>query len=345
MSSRHASRRRPSEQPSARPSTRVGQAGFTLVELMVAGTLVTLVLLMTIQLAITVIADMKAQREAHALERSARAPADYVVDLLRGAAAGTSTGDVQEVSFCTSENGVPVQGIGMYNSTGGADRLTILAAQGAVTSSRTVVDGTSTTLTLTNRTGFTPGDFVLLTNGTTGRIIKSKQITATTGTEALMTFDAPATTCNAIPFPTYPVGTLALRARVARFEVQNISGTSYLSVDPDGGGPAVLQPMAEGIEDFQVAIGVDDDGNGVLTEGGTDEWYYNTGDFTVPPPISGGRWRALRITIVAKELIARPGSGTVSARPAVENRLAGAADNYRRRVLTTMTEIRNLEMP
>jgi type II secretory pathway pseudopilin PulG len=328
----------------ARPG-RSGQAGFTLIELMVAGTLVTIVLLMTIQLALTVIGDMKAQREAHALERSARAPADYIVDLLRGAAGGTTTGNVQDVTYCTTANGLtysasnpPVVGMAMTNGgTANPDSLTLLSSTGSVTSLRTAVDSTSTSATLTDATGFAAGDFLLITDGSVGRMIKTKTLAGN-----VVTFDAPLTCAGFAPMPTYPIGTLVLRGRIARFQLATIDGVSYLTIDPDGNGPAAAQPMAEGIEDLQVAIGVDADGNGVLAAG---EWHYSAANTTAPALITAGRWRAMRLTVVAKELVARPGSTTVSGRPAAEDRAAGSVDMYRRRVLTTMTEVRNLEMP
>lgn len=327
-----------------RRAPRQGEAGFTLIELMVAGTLVTLVLLMTIQLALTVIGDMKAQREAHALERSARAPADYIVDLLRGAAGGTTTGDVIEVTHCTTANGLsfsasnpPVVGIGMVNgNAANPDSLTLLSSAGAVTSLRTVVDASSTSATLTDATGFAVGDYLLITNGSVGRMVRIETLTGNA-----VTFNTPSNCAGFAPMPTYPIGTLVLRGVVARFNVATLDGVSYLTVDRDGWFPDG-QPMAEGIEDFQVSIGVDANGDGVLAAA---EWHHSATTAGAPPAITGGKWRALRITVVAKELIARPGSGTVSARPAAEDRAAGSPDNYRRRVLTTMTEIRNLEMP
>ncbi len=49
-----------------------------------------------------------------------------------------------------------------------------------------------------------------------------------------------------------------------------------LMVD-DLSNDAAAQPGADGIEDLQVALGIDSDGNGMLDDDGstTDEWIYN----------------------------------------------------------------------
>ena len=65
------------------------------------------------------------------------------------------------------------------------------------------------------------------------------------------------------------------------------------------GGPA--EPLAEGIEDMQIAYGFDDNGDGVITDtdSTTDEWLWNAPGDTVGTHVIANL-RAIRITLVAK---------------------------------------------
>ena len=105
------------------------------------------------------------------------------------------------------------------------------------------------------------------------------------------------------------------------------------------------QPLAEGVEDLQVAYGFDTDGNGVLTDNGStsDEWLYNNaadsaGSFSI------AQLRAIRVTIVAKSTVLESGSPQYGARPAAEDRAAGTSDGYVRRVLRSEIAVRNFNL-
>jgi hypothetical protein len=140
-------------------------------------------------------------------------------------------------------------------------------------------------------------------------------------------------------------GALVVRARaVAFFIAVAADGLPTLMMDPDLDGPADPEPLADGIEDLQIAVGVDLDGDGILRDDGTagDEWFYNAAGDPAPPAVTTTRWRALRLTVVARTPHERSAE-LVSKRPAVEDRPVGDADVYRRRVLSTVVEIRNLE--
>jgi hypothetical protein len=175
---------------------------------------------------------------------------------------------------------------------------------------------------------------VILTNGDVGRVIDvatvvGDRITTTPGG------------CIGLAFPDFSPGALVVRGRVAVFSIETASdGTPMLMMDPDGDGDRVAEPIAEGIEDLQVEVGVDVDRDGALTDAGdtTDEWFYNAEGDADPPPITSGGWRAVRITVIARDLA----TGTArSARPAAGDHAAGAEDDHRRRLLTTTVEVRN----
>jgi prepilin-type N-terminal cleavage/methylation domain-containing protein len=117
----------------------------------------------------------------------------------------------------------------------------------------------------------------------------------------------------------------------------------------DGSGGA--QPLADGIEDMQIAYACDlspvPSGDGAFTEGTdaasklADEWTYNvTGDV---PPAACNRPQAVRITIIARSTEADTTLAGLptNAKPAAEDGLAGVRDTYRHRVLTTTIYPRN----
>jgi hypothetical protein len=152
----------------------------------------------------------------------------------------------------------------------------------------------------------------------------------------------------------YAKGSLVVRAQHAHFSIQNITINSvsvpHLEMDPDGSayngaGSDSAEPLAEYIEDMQIAVGVDADGANGISEVGSgaddDEWYYNYAGDSAPPttkPI-----RAVRITLIARTSKALFGkTSSIYFRPAAEDHAAGATDPYRRRVLKSIVELRNI---
>jgi prepilin-type N-terminal cleavage/methylation domain-containing protein len=125
----------------------------------------------------------------------------------------------------------------------------------------------------------------------------------------------------------------------------------------DMANPDPAQILADGVEDMQIAYACDTQpgGNpdGSLSEGTdaasrlADEWTYNeAGD--IPPPACGIP-SAIRITLLGRSLnpdqslFGTSGSGSVSnsAKPPVEDGVAGAPDAFRHRTLTTTVYPRN----
>src|SRR5205807_7295177 len=154
-----------------------------------------------------------------------------------------------------------------------------------------------------------------------------------------------ASQCGSINLPSggYPVGSLVIRAQHATFSIGSVNSVPTMMMDPDAGGSAVAEPFAEGIEDLQIAIGVDVNGDGVISEVGSsandDEWQGNVAGDSV----LSGSIRAVRVTIVARSTQALAGPISSFNLPAVEDRPAGATfDKYRRRVLRSVVETRNL---
>jgi len=119
------------------------------------------------------------------------------------------------------------------------------------------------------------------------------------------------------------------------------------------GGPTAPQVLAEGIEDLQIAYACDLNPaapagpDGVLSEGTdgpsrlADEWTYNVAADV--PPVGCVRPQAVRLSIIARTTVSDDNLAALAlnAKPATEDGVAGAKDNFRHRVLTTTVSLRN----
>jgi prepilin-type N-terminal cleavage/methylation domain-containing protein len=318
----------------SRPARR--ERGFTLVELMVAMTLVTVLVAVAFQIAIVVISSHKQHRQAVAVQRAARGSLDLIADAVRNASAGVPTAQLTDAAGCTV-----LSAISVVDDDNGPDELSLItAAGGTVTSLREVFDEDSTEMVVLDGTGVSAGDLVLITDFDVGHVVR---VTSVLDQGDSWTFGIEPIGCAGAVL-TYSPGALVLRAKVIRYYVEDLDGVPTLFMDPDGDGGDAAEPLAEGIEDFQVAVGVDADADGTVLddEGPADEWFYNAAGDLTPPVITTLPWRALRLTVVARSLTEDEGA-EVSTRPEAENHDGEtAADGYRRRGVSTTVEIRNL---
>jgi prepilin-type N-terminal cleavage/methylation domain-containing protein len=319
-----------------RDGRRRGQAGFTMIELMVSLVLVSIVVGLLMNIAVSILTGFKTQRESMELSRNARAGIEMLAEAVRNASAGVITGDLRDATSCNT-----VVGITVTNASDAPDAIELIyAAGGKVTSSRMLVDDSTTQITVVEGSALAAGDSIIVTDGTQGRLLPVTSVAPSGNVTVLGTRT---NNCPSVTMPDggFAPGSLVVRARYARLAVETGSdGVPMLTVDPDGNGTLPSEILAEGVEDLQIAVGVDLDGDGGLldTASTTDEWFYNAPGDAAPPPITSGDWRALRITVTARDL-RRKGA---SARPAAEDRDAGATDQHRRRTLSTQIEIRNL---
>lgn len=320
-----------------RQRRRRSQAGFTLIELMIALVMFSFAVAGVLSVAVSLVNGFREQRAVIGAETSARSALEIMGDALRGASPGVSSGSIRTVDSATCGTN---SAFSVINSSSGSDEMTVTYAYGSVvTSTRTVYTAGTTVLTLVDGSEIGVGDTLLITDFTTGHLVT---VTAKPSTNVVtLAAQTCASATMALPAGGYGAGSLVIRALRARFFIANLDGVPTLWMDPDAGGSAAAEPLAEGVQDMQIAIGVDSTTNG-LTEVGAvandDEWQGNVaGDSTLV-----GATRAVRITLVARAL--SPVSGTASyVLPAAEDRPAGTAtDNYRRRLLTSTIEVRNL---
>ena len=314
--------------------TRRRQRGFTLVELMISLVIFSFAMAGIFSVAVTMSNGLREQRQVVALQGVARSAIDFIADCVRSASPGVLNGTIQHVNTCATG------ALQVTNSTTGPDELTVVFASAAVvTSTRSPYTTATATITLTDASQISAGDTLLLTDLAQGHLVLVTAVDPNTGVTALQPQSC---ATLALPSAGYPSGSLVIRVQRARFYIDVIDGTPTLMMDPDAEGPAAAEPLAEGVEDLQVAVGVDADGDANIAEKGAaaddDELVGNVaGDNSL-----SGTIRSARIDIVARSVSPLRGGVPSFLRPAVEDHAASTtADAYRRRVLSTVVQMRN----
>jgi prepilin-type N-terminal cleavage/methylation domain-containing protein len=320
------------------------QSGMTLIELMIAMVILGIVIAAAFNVAYTVMNGYRDHRKAMAVERSARGAMTVLADAIRNASPGVETAQITDLVGCST-----LQGINVVNRTDGPDTLQIVYASGAVvTSIRQDFTQDSTELLVLDGSALKAGDQVLVTDfDNRGHLVQVTDVTDNGGDWTLGLRAAARSLCSPEPLPfSYLKLSTVIKAQVAEFSILE-GDVPVLMMDRDGAGSEEPEPVAEGIEDLQLAIGIDEDGDGEVSADaadGVDEWFYNHPDDIDPAQtITARPWRALRLTVVARSMDETTSQPT-SIRPKAEDHDAATQpDVYRRRALSTRIEIRNLQ--
>jgi prepilin-type N-terminal cleavage/methylation domain-containing protein len=335
---------------------RQRQAGFTLIELMISLVLFSFVIAGVLAVAVSMSQGYREQRASVAAEGAVRVPLDFLADAVRQSSPGSGSGAIWDPNTCTQWAVDATNNIGT-GSSAGTDRLDVIYASGAVlTSARaTFVDGQST-LDVNDVSQLAAGDSIVISDTSSGYLARIQSIAGNTLT--FVTFNTCGSPNPAWRTQTYPIGSLIIRAQHAWFYIDWIDGSPMLMMDPDASASTtnawdlLPEPLAEGVEDLQLVKVVDVVGTGatIPAEGtptkATDYYYGNSSSDVAWPAAGTGVLRAIRITMVSRTLSGLVGNLQSYNRPAVEDHAAAAlnSDNYRRRVLHTLVELRNLSM-
>jgi type IV pilus assembly protein PilW len=331
--------------------------GFTLIEMMISMALFGLIAAGAMSL---VMAGTRAQTHSSRVDvaqSALRAGIDFISRDVMMASAGASTGlitrpngtVVNAVDFATTNNNTN------NNGTAATDKLDLYLVDGTVSSESVVAVATgATTLAVTYEQSPLSGvfsvashPFVQISDLRTAVVVPLTVATNTGTTSAALTIG---TVPAGVSFATNSVYVLPSRHVVYEisktvFTAANaFSNTSMLTMTINGVGP---QPLAEGVEDMQIAYGFDTNADGLVTEVGTaaddDEWLYNkTGD-TVLAAMTIDKLRVIRVTLVAKSTSVDSGA-TFNTIPIYEDHTQIAGDGFIRRVLRTEITVRNFNL-
>jgi len=323
--------------------------GFTLIELMISIALFGLIAAGAMSLVMSGARTQTHSARVDVAQSSLRAAVDFITrDVLSasaGAPAGTltlSSGTINAISLNNNATG--------DNSSDILDLYTVDGTTAAQLSSAVGASATSLPITYLQATSGPTGQF-LTTLPYTANVqvfdINSKTATVV----SLGGVSSSALTVGALPigFAAYsyvmPSRHIVYSVSTAAFASATTSNASMLMMSING---SAAQPLAEGVEDMQIAYGFDNDGDGVISDNngtvaGGDEWLFNAAGETV------GAWqignlRSIRVTLVVKGTSVDTGQTNLPARPAAEDHAAGTTDGFIRRVLRTEIAVRNFNL-
>jgi len=335
---------------------RRGEAGLTLVELMIAVVLSGIVVSAALAMGFSMMNAYRDHRAMVLVERSARVSLEMMADAVRGSSPGVKDGNIEDAVGCAGQ-----VGLRFFNNVDDPDELEVVYPVGGImaTLAGTAYLPNSTSLNVLpgehfDGTTIAAGDYIVVTDLSSGVIVEVTDV-APDSDQFTISTARPSGVCTGPSFPVtawpgsgFAEGSLVIRAKIARFSIVDDASTGnvpMLMMDPDGDGPDEAQPMAQGIEDMQIAVAYDTNDDGQITENGLvgddDEWFYNHPDDS--DPVAGAQPRAVRITLVARSTREQSNVNTYVP-PDVEDHLVGSPtpDPYRRRVLSTTIDIRNL---
>jgi len=351
---------------------RTSERGITLVELMVAMVVLGFAISAAFGITYTLLGGFADNERVLQAQRGARGAIDVIADAVRGSSPGVTTGAIQNLATCPSvaENDAIV--VSNATGTGGSDVLTVVHASGGVVGFlQDPVDSSTNELVVNAENAdfrdglyFEIGDLIVVSNGTNGHLFqvddvegpdvgdpdKDWKLKLSTQVDGLC--GSPALTEPFASGGNYPAGSIVVRARRSRFSICDVGGTPYLILGDDDDDCDVtesdFEPIAEGIEDLQVAVAVDDDGDGEIDVddpgSSTDELHYNHASDVVPAGLSTApRWSAVRVTVAARTVDeAQQGAGSAPA-DIEDNDVTNTDDEFRRRTMTTVLELRNIQ--
>jgi type II secretory pathway pseudopilin PulG len=323
-----------------RSPRRQGQAGFTLIELMISLVMFSFAIAGVLAVAVAMAAGFREQKQAVSAEGTSRAAMEFLTDAIRGASPGVMNGNdstIENVYSCAKG----AFSVSDNTGVGSSDTLRVVFAYGSVvTYSRSTYSSAGASIDVVDGSQFAPGDLLLISNMAQGHILE----VAPGSTAATLQIKNTGWCTLGVAFPgagSYPAGSLIVRVMQATFSIAALDGIPTLFMS-DG---TVNEPLAEGIEDMQFELGVDLDNNNVLTDplgvvANDDEWLYNFAGEAAPATTA--LIRGVKVTLVARTTGQVTGVGSYT-RPKAGNHAASLApDNYRRRLLSTVVEVRNV---
>jgi prepilin-type N-terminal cleavage/methylation domain-containing protein len=328
--------------------------GFSLVELMISLVLFGLIASGALSLVMSGARTQAHSARVDVAQSGLRAGLDFITRDILSASAGAKSGTI--VLAASGANLLPV--IVTDGGTNNPDTLEIYSIDarymGTVTGTSsgagTVAVGAVDLSIALNDTNypFAANDLVQLSDLNFATLVQLSGATATLLTGNVTNVPLPITGfTGTYNFP----GTYVFKSRHVKYSIGNPyvsaatgNGSALMMDIFDGNGP---QPLAEGVEDLQVALSYDIlPTDGVIgpesgVSGDDDEWVFNNAADTAPTSVTN--LKSVRVTLVAKSSAVENGSFPV--RPAAEDHVgAAASDGFFRRVIRSEVAVRSLNI-
>ena len=320
-----------------------GQRGSTLIEVLTAVTIFSIVLTAAFATFTFQKQSYTTQTRVSEMQQNLRVALDTLFRDIRMGGYGVDSDITVPGSVVGAGSTVAIRGFyGADGGTSSSDGICILyaydmdntvtALQPTLTTALfTAVNSPTTAVSVTSGTGtrFSAGDLVLLNNGTTADLYQ----VASSSSNSVTFGSAPAINANGHSSNIYDAGSKVSRARFVRYWIDGTDPAHPRLMVTRLPGSA-SQPVADDIEDLQFGYGLAFSPDNTLVS------------TTVNAPANDSERQ--RIRRISLSIIARTGvyeKGWQGQRPILGNRSAGAADQYRRRVIDGMAiDIRNIRL-
>ena len=293
------------------------QHGFTLVEMMVVVVIFFFIIAAVLDAYLTQYRVSVAQGQVSDMQQNARIAMDFLSKEIRMAGFGMPSGAVNGFSNAITPQ-INNDATGGNNVLNGTDQLTLVTGYRQISTLQSAASPSATTITLAaNGSQFNTGAKRYLCIDGAGSM-DNYQVTGISGNQLTI---SPALTRG------YQQDAAVLLVKAITYSVND---NRVLTRNENTGGGA--QTIAPGIDDLQFAYQLADPPAG-------------PGGWTQNIPADPGLIRAVRINVLARtfreDLKWR--DAHLGRRPAVENRAAAdQTDGFRRRLLTSVVEVRNL---
>jgi prepilin-type N-terminal cleavage/methylation domain-containing protein len=296
-----------------KPFLRPKNAGFSLIELLIALVLSGIVVAAVYGIFISQNRSYVNQNRTAEMQQNARIAMTILLGEFRMGGFGFSINGDYSLAGGTGYAVTPT------NSSTGPDSVTIrygTSANPATPATLTAAMANSNSgivLAVSSTAGFSANDFIIISDGQNAACL---QISGTPGATTI-----PYTMVSPNIFPTggFGVGSRVYKLRQVTYRVSN----TILQSQTDGGA---WQDVVNNIEDLQLGY------QGTATAAGT--WLDN------PSPVDRTTLTDVQVNIIARSNEIDP--GYTGQRPLVRDHSAGTSDHFRRRVLTSSIRIRNL---
>jgi prepilin-type N-terminal cleavage/methylation domain-containing protein len=326
-----------------------GQRGFSLIELMIALVLMSLIISGITSLVLSAGRAQSSQARVSVAQGGVRAALEFLTRDILSASAGASAGKIYLGNGTLTQNGAATttpMPIYVENSTSAADRLDLISINASVRLTVLVAYAGGGAITVDKTAGLAVGDTIQVCDLAQGVLLQ----VAGFGTDGTgnPTINVVAPT-NAWPGGVaFAPGSYVFKSRMVSYGVTG--ATALLLYYPNGFANAATsppEPLADGIEDFQVALGIDANGDGVLASVGSaaddDEWVFNIAGDTAPVAING--LKSVRVTLVARALTQEVGSRGQPPSDAEDHHISSPAiDGYPRRMVRSEVTVRNFNL-
>jgi Tfp pilus assembly protein PilW len=314
--------------------TRQAEAGFTIVEIMIAVLIATLMMTFILGLMRTQLSSYSQQAEVVEVQQNVRSGFAYLEYVMRQTCGGVSTGKIydratnpgastQMACFQITDGATSTDGITFTaNGNHGPDVVKLIYPDGTANTSVCDPSASGNDLYVVDKTGFAVGDLVLVGDLSTAYLLKVTAIAASgsscpwkisvgLSSTASSVLSALATWSNA--------GWLMMHAQAIAIFQNGDATTPQLMVNPDiTSTTSNAAPLVEGAEDFEVAVWVDADSNGyILDTSSTSEWQGDAINTTITMPGAPNAIdpsvKALRVSLVVRTAAQYAGSTTTGS--------------------------------